>query len=260
MQLRLNPVLSTDAGDYTVEITESGSGQSVRASTELVVADSAPSSPVAAPAAAPSAQDLSAGSAGAVASSSGGAVLSMASAGNTSFGGSPSATDRQWWVYAAESIDPENASGSPSRRGFWVMEYVPQVDPVSGKVTGVGAGRSAWIWQGSGAPEQWAAADVRASVPVAVGDAWVLCGVRSGPVSAVLQLSGAVVNGSDSAWYGAPESLSGTLGSSGTSVRLKWDADASSQARWIPESGWADLLEQLRLRASTSGAAVGSGD
>jgi hypothetical protein len=76
----------------------------------------------------------------------------------------------------------------------------------------------------------------------------------------VLQLSGAVVNGSDSAWYGAPESLSGTLGSSGTSVRLKWDADASSQARWIPESGWADLLEQLRLRASTSGAAVGSGD
>jgi hypothetical protein len=263
-QLRFNPVLATDAGAYTVEVFD-GSGTRVLASRELVVvtpgapagAAPAPSALSAAPAAAPGAEST----AGASIASSSSVMQSVGgSAGVAAVSASPGAAERQWWVYKVESTDAQNPLG-PVRRGYWVMEYIPTLDPLTGKVTGISSGRSAWIWHHPGQTDVWAAADLQAAAPVPGGANWVVAGVRSGAVAATLQLTGSLVAGADSAWHGAPDSLAGTLEATGSArVVLRWDSDAAASARWIPETGWAQLLNELGQRLQTPGGTAVSGD
>jgi hypothetical protein len=131
------------------------------------------------------------------------------------------------------------------------MEYLPQLDALTGKVAAVEAGRSAWIWQGAAGVEEWESRELRAIRPVVDGADWAVSGERFGEGASYVQVTGAVVAGSDAALYGAPEVLLGTHGSaSGAPVRLHWDTEASTATRWIPAGGWAELLRALRERAA----------
>jgi hypothetical protein len=257
LQLRFNPVLATDAGDYTVEVTEKSTGQTVRAAATLSVQEQTAVAPE--PSKAPAAIAELLGNSGLVGTANPAAAARSVAAVETATGtggGSPAVRERQWWVYAVEK-----AEGVGVRRGYWAMEYVPQVDVITGKVTGLGAGRSAWIWQGGGVVEEWTVGDVRAVVPEQGGGNWVIRGVRSGGTAGVLQVGGVLVSGSDAAWMGAPETLVGTLGAEDTSpVRMRWDADAAAKARWIAAEGWSDLLEQLRERAAAGILGVPAGE
>ena len=160
----------------------------------------------------------------------------------------------KWWIFWVDGAISGDSTAA-HEHGYFILERTELRDS-AGTLTGVGAGRAAWVWKTSGNNSTWTDTEQQVQDAGANSKAFFSDIAARDNASGSFVLGGNLESGTDAAWYGAPESVDGTFDEEALSydVNLSWDAEHVMLLQGSTD--WFGVLTSLQNAAATAAAAI----